>query len=236
MLGIGVAFAQFTSVTVTPTSYDLNIINGGETHFKDIQLKSTNDEPVEVMLTNVQDYEGNCAGNGVWEDDVDMVISYCEADGSDCQPEGAKFEVPAFGTLPLKIRHETNIAACPGHYTMENRIEFIEPELPLATGFGYFHDGIARYQIPKGSARIFIKCVGGDCTQPPGELRMELNNVHDGFMSRRCTIISDRMTFFSRRIVCESDEMGRVTIFIMPAHRRLTVAFGNRIMFRGVLV
>jgi hypothetical protein len=158
-----------------------------------------------------------------------MVISYCNADGSGCKPEGAKFIVPAFGTLPLKIRHETNIAACPGHYTMENRIEFIEPELPLATGFGYFHDGIGGYQIPKGSARIFAKL------NTP-ELRMELNNVHDGFLSRRCTITSDRLTFFSRRIVCQSDEMGRITIFMMPAHRRLTVAFGNRIMFRGVLV
>lgn len=225
----GAALAQFTSITVTPTNYDLNVINGGDTRFQDIQVKSTNDDPVEVMPTNIQTYEGTCADNGVWQDDVDMVISYCDAGGGNCKPEGAKFIVPAFGTLPLKIRHETNIAACPGHYNMENRIEFIEQELPLATGFGYFHNGVGGYQTPKGSIRIFTKLNSN-------ELRIELDNVHDGFESRRCTITSDRMTFFSRRIVCQSDEVGRLTIFMLPQARRMTVAFGSKIYFRGVLV
>ena len=170
-----VAFAQFSSITVTPTGYSVDM-TGGDTRIVDATLKNTNDEAMDVdTLTDIS-YTGNCAGRGEFDEDLDMQVSYCDADGSNCDP-GKIYEVPAFGTLPIKIKHDANIAACPGTYTINNTIEFIEQELPMIQAFGYFHDGISRYRIPRGSMKIFRKL-------NTNELRLELNDVHNGLRSR----------------------------------------------------
>ena len=222
-----VAFAQFSSITVTPTGYSIDM-TGGDTRIVDATLKNTNDEAMDVdTLTDIS-YTGNCAGRGEFDEDLDMQVSYCDADGSNCDP-GKIYEVPAFGTLPIKIKHDANIAACPGTYTINNTIEFIEQELPMIQAFGYFHDGISRYRIPRGSMKIFRKL-------NTNELRLELNDIYNGLRSRRCTITSDKMTFVSRRIICKSQEAGQLQIYIVPAFNYISVGFGNKIMFRGVLI
>ena len=48
-----IAFAQFSSVTVTPTGYSIDM-TGGDTRIIDATLKRTNDEPIEVdALTDI---------------------------------------------------------------------------------------------------------------------------------------------------------------------------------------
>ena len=222
-----IAFAQFSSVTVTPTGYSIDM-TGGDTRIVDATLKNTNDEPIEVdTLTDIA-YTGNCDGRGQFDENLDMQVSYCDAGGSNCDP-GKIYEVPAFGTLPIKIKHDANIAACPGNYTINNAMQFIEQELPMIQAFGYFHDGVGGYQRPRGSMTIFRKL-------NTNELRLELNDVHNGLRSRRCTIISDRMTFVSRKITCKSKEVGEIQIYIVPLFNYVSVGLGNKIIFRGILI
>ncbi len=226
-LGASAAFA-FSSVTPTPGSYDIGVVSGGDTEIVDVTLRNTNDEPVDVQMYAQVAYTGDCDGRGAWQNNTDMVMSYCDADGDNCDQHKI-FSIPEFGNLNIKVRHDANIAACPGTYKINNTIQFVEQELPLATAFGYFHDGRAQYKTPKGNVRIFRKL-------NTLELRLELNSSSSGFQSRRCNIISDRMTFLSRRIICESPEAGHLTIFMMPQARLLTVGYGNKIYFRGMIV
>ncbi len=219
-----IAIAQFSSITVTPDSYEIGM-NGGETEFIDIELKSTSDETIPVELIGSVEYTGNCNNKGQWEDNADMVMSYCNSAGLDCADQKTFF-VPPFGTLPVKIRHDTDIAACPGSYEIDTSVQFEEQETPLAVGQGYLHEGRSGYQLPRGPMRIFREL-------DTNELRLELNNVHDGFISRRCTITDHHFTYLSEKFVCKSATMGTFTLFIFP---RFAVGFGNRGTFMGLPV
>ena len=222
-----VAFAAFSSITVTPANYSMNMI-GGDTRIVNATLKNTNDEPIKVDTLTDIGYTGNCDGRGQFDENLDMKVSYCDAAGNNCDPDKV-YTVPAFGTLPIKIKHNANIAACPGTYRINNTIEFIEQELPMIQAFGYFHDGVGGYQVPKGPMKIFRKL-------NTNELRLELNNVHGGMLSRRCTIISDRMTYVSRKITCKSQEAGIIQIYIVPSFKFISVGIGSKITFRGILI
>ena len=90
------------------------------------------------------------------------------------------------------------------------------------------NDGEAGYQLRKGVIRIF--------SIPDNALRIEVDNVHTGTIeSEICSIVGDHIIFFSRRIDCTTADGGEMQIFLMP-DGNLTVVFGNKIYFRGVLV